>query len=112
MNWNIVTNSQEIDHIISLSNEQPILLFKHSTRCSISATALQRLERNWNEALSGNIKPFYIDLIEHRELSNAIATAFNIEHQSPQVLIIKNGTCIYNASHLGISFANMVENLH
>lgn len=111
MNWNKLTTIETLDSIANESNSQPILIFKHSTRCSISATALSRLERNWTDDTSQKIKPYYLDLIAFREISSGIAAKFNVEHESPQILIIKNGICVYNNSHTGINFATILENI-
>lgn len=101
MNWINLTDSQQIQAIIELSKQQPVLIFKHSTRCSISATALNRLERAWNLQ---DAKAYYLDLIAYRPISNALAEQFEVEHQSPQVLIIKNGQCVYHESHWDIAY--------
>ncbi len=101
MNWINFTDSQQIQEIIELSKQSPVLIFKHSTRCSISSTALNRLERAWNLT---DAKAYYLDLIAYRPISNALAEQFNVEHQSPQVLIIKNGQCVYHESHWEIAF--------
>jgi bacillithiol system protein YtxJ len=85
------------------------MILKHSTTCSISGTALHRLERNWNQEKVGELKPYYLDLLRFRPISAEIASIFNVEHQSPQVLIIQNGECIYNASHFDISFAKLAN---
>ncbi|MCO6499757.1 MAG: bacillithiol system redox-active protein YtxJ [Vicingus serpentipes] len=83
-----------------------IVIFKHSTRCSISAVSKSRLSVKWN--FKEELPIYYLDLIQHRALSNLIAEKFNVQHESPQLLLIKNGKCIYHASHLSIS----VKHLH
>ena len=83
------------------------MILKHSTTCSISKTALNRLERNWKQEHVGNLKPYYLDLLNYRLISAEVASLFNIEHQSPQILVIQNGESIYNASHFDISFAEL-----
>lgn len=105
MNWINLTNIDQINEIIELSQQEPVLIFKHSTRCSISSTALNRLERAWNLE---NSKAYYLDLISYRPISLEIANRFDVEHQSPQVLIIKNGECVYHESHWDISFDQML----
>jgi bacillithiol system protein YtxJ len=112
MNWKALENENEIEKIITLSHENPILIFKHSTRCSISDTALNRLERNWQIETDKKITTYYLDLISYRNISNRISEIFEIDHESPQILIIKNGKCIYDASHLGISYTNIIENIN
>lgn len=107
MNWNKIESAEQLAHITQESNRQPVLLFKHSTRCSISSAALARLERNWKD--DNGIKPYYLDLIAFRQVSNAIASEFNIEHQSPQALLISNGKCVYTESHMGIDVSDMLS---
>jgi bacillithiol system protein YtxJ len=107
MNWNRLDNIDAVNKIIEESQENPVVIFKHSTSCSISAMALSRLERNWNENEMGQVKAYYLDLISYRDVSNAIAEKFGVMHQSPQVLLIKNGECVYDDSHMGISYQNL-----
>jgi bacillithiol system protein YtxJ len=82
-----------------------IVIFKHSTRCSISSVAKTRLSLKWN--FKDDLPAYYLDLIQYRELSQLVADKFNITHESPQILLIKNGECVYDASHLGISVKNI-----
>ncbi len=107
MNWTKLTDATQIEQIKEESTAQPILIFKHSTTCSISAMALSRMERNWSDTTG--IKPYYLDLLTNRLLSAQVAQAFGVEHQSPQVLLIHNGECIYDASHMAISFQILTQ---
>lgn len=111
MEWNTLNTLEELDAIVKASSSQPVLLFKHSTRCSISSTSLNRLERSWNQNEVNNTAPYFLDLIAHRDISQAIAQRFNVEHQSPQALIIKEGKCTYHASHFDIQYAELVKHL-
>lgn len=104
MNWNQLTSKDQIDQIKTSSNNQPALIFKHSTRCSISSMAENRLERSWNKEEIPSMDLYHLDLIQHREISDYIATTFGVAHESPQVLIISDGECIYHNSHMGISY--------
>jgi bacillithiol system protein YtxJ len=104
MNWNTLDHTDTIEEIKESSALQPILIFKHSTRCSISSMALNRLERDWKGEDVKKLKAYFLDLIKNREVSNAVADAFHVQHQSPQVLIIKDGKCVYDNSHMGISY--------
>lgn len=97
MNWIALTDYSQIQK--ALSNSEPFLVFKHSTRCSISSMAKSRFERSFD--LEG-VSAFYLDLIAFRSISNQLANDFNVEHQSPQVLFIQNGECTYHASHNAI----------
>lgn len=101
INWNMLQNINQLDEISTISNEKPVVIFKHSTRCSISRMALKQFEKeydlNENEAI-----PYFLDLLEHRDVSNTIASRFQVTHQSPQLLLIKNGQSVYNVSHSDI----------
>jgi bacillithiol system protein YtxJ len=106
MNWLELNNEDQLDGIIEDSKNTPVLIFKHSTSCSISSMAINRLERAWKDDV--NLKPYYLDLIRYRNISNLISNKLGIEHQSPQAIVIKNGEAIYNNSHMGISY-NEIE---
>jgi bacillithiol system protein YtxJ len=108
MNWNKLETAETLQEIIKNSDITPVLIFKHSTRCSISSMALSRFERQWNQEKMGNVEPYYLDLIQHRNISNLIAQELNINHESPQVLLVENGKCTYHASHSAIYFDDLV----
>nr|WP_041264970.1 bacillithiol system redox-active protein YtxJ [Bernardetia litoralis] len=108
MNWNKLETPETLQEIIKNSDTTPVLIFKHSTRCSISTMALSRFERQWNQEKMGNVEPYYLDLIKYKNISNLIAQELKITHESPQVLLVKNGKCIYNASHSSIYFDDLV----
>jgi len=99
--WNDLTEIKQLDEIAEASAETPVIIFKHSTRCSISRMALKQFERDYNIE-AGKAKPYFLDLLEHRDISNEIASRFTVQHQSPQVIIVKDGAAIYNASHSDI----------
>lgn len=101
MNWITLQDTEELNVIKKNSTEVPCIIFKHSTRCSISSIAKSRLEKNWN--FNDMIKPYFLDLIAKRDISNEIAEVFQVEHASPQLLLIQNGSCTWNTSHLDIS---------
>ena len=109
MNWQKLTDIEQLDTIKQESLSVPVLIFKHSTRCSISATTLSRLERNWDDEKSKGLKPYYLDLIAERPISNQIAKDFAVEHQSPQALLIKGGKCVFDTSHMSISFDELIR---
>lgn len=99
-NWQHIQSLADLEQANQQSHSQSILIFKHSTRCSISSAALGRMQRGWDNQTA---PVYYLDLIKHRDISNAIAQQYDIEHQSPQVLVIKDGKCIQHASHFDIS---------
>jgi len=109
MNWNKLTSEAQIDQVILESAAKPVLLFKHSTSCSISSMSLDRLLRNWKAEDSDKITPYYLDLLAYRNLSNLVAERFDIPHESPQVLLIQNGKVTYHESHYGISYAEIMN---
>lgn len=109
MKWQKLQSADQLAEIKSLSTTKPVLIFKHSTRCSISSMALSRLERAWKEEDNSKIEPYYLDLIEYRPISNQIAQEFNVMHESPQVLVIKDGKCLHTNSHSGINYFEILE---
>ncbi|HOY07471.1 MAG TPA: bacillithiol system redox-active protein YtxJ [Saprospiraceae bacterium] len=109
--WTAITAASDIEHILSRSNEVPCLIFKHSTSCNISAIAKYRLEDDWR-AGKDELEPYYLDLLRYRGISNQLAETFNVYHESPQVLLISGGECIYDASHLDISVEELTEALN
>lgn len=98
LNWNALTQIAQLDSIVEESAEKPVVIFKHSTRCSISRMALKNFEREYNLEES-EVAPYFLDLLEHRDVSNEIAQKFQVIHQSPQLLLIKNGKSVYDVSH-------------
>ena len=109
MHWIHLTDEEQLKQIISNSNTRPQVIFKHSTRCSISSVALQRLQKAEQPA---DIDFYYLDLIAYRSLSNKIADTFKVHHESPQVLVLKDGDWIYDESHLGISMDEILDSIH
>jgi len=105
-NWLTLNEAQQLDDIVALSHDVPCLIFKHSTRCPISSAAKHRIEGSW-EFSDTEIMPYYLDLIRYRSISDQIATQFEVYHESPQVLLIKNGECIYDESHLDINVEDL-----
>lgn len=102
INWVELKTLTDLDEAIALSQEKPVMLFKHSTRCSISAMALNRIESDWSFS-EEEITPFYLDLIAHRDISAAIADKLNVFHASPQMMVVKEGKSILDASHNSIN---------
>lgn len=109
MNWHTLNSADQLKQIDQDSQHTPVMLLKHSTRCSISSAALSRLERNWQDSDNQKLQPYYLDLLQHRDISNAIASHYGIEHQSPQVLVIKGGKCVYSATHFDINYKDLIS---
>ena len=112
IDWLSFEKEQQLDDIIQLShnvNVDAVAIFKHSTRCSISSMAKNRLERNWNPT-NKNIPFYYLDLLAFRQLSNEVANRFDLMHESPQLLLIQKGELKAHASHSAIS-SSLIEEL-
>lgn len=107
MNWIALKNPGQLDLLRAESKNQPIIIFKHSRTCSISNAALNRLERNWKEEEMTSVKPYFLDLLSYREISRSIADLFDVEHESPQVIVLKNGEAVFHKSHFDIDFASI-----
>ena len=110
MNWISVNDQSQVDAILAASFDKPQLLFKHSTRCGISAHALQRIEQGEN-ILTSTIDCYYLDLLAYRSISNLIAEKWGVPHLSPQVILLSEGKVIYTASHSAIEPQKIVERL-
>jgi bacillithiol system protein YtxJ len=105
VNWVSLETLSQLDEIVTLSNKKSILIFKHSTRCSVSRMVLKEFENAF--AFEEKITPYFLDLLEHRDISNTIASRFEVQHQSPQILVIKDGKAVYNASHENIDAGSL-----
>ncbi len=105
INWIPLVDLGQLNEIILLSSEKPVVIFKHSTRCSVSRMALKQFESEFD--LEDQVTPYFLDLLEHRDISNAIAERFDVVHQSPQLLLIKNGMSVYDVSHSAIEVAEL-----
>jgi bacillithiol system protein YtxJ len=96
---------EEITQIAQIKEESkvnPVVIYKHSTRCGISKMVIRQFEKLFTEKHK-NFKVYYLDLLNHRDISNELAEVFGVMHQSPQVLVIKNESCVFNTSHESIA---------
>lgn len=104
MNWIVLKEEEQLAEIKTESSNRPVVIFKHSTRCSISLMAKSRLDR---ESAPDQVSFYYLDLLKYRPLSNRVAEEFGVQHASPQVLLIKDGKCVYDESHNGIEMSEI-----
>lgn len=112
MDWLAIESLTDIEKAVEdsyMENNKAVILFKHSTRCSISSTAKFRLENSLKS--NPDFITYYLDLLKNRELSNYLAERFSVRHESPQAIVLKNGKCIYHASHLSISISDIEQSL-
>ena len=105
--WLPLTDSEQIIALAQASHTQPVLIFKHSTTCSISAAAKGKIDRQWADSGLADVPIYYLDLLRFRPLSAQIAEQFGIRHESPQLLLIQAGECRYDASHMGIRLSDV-----
>jgi bacillithiol system protein YtxJ len=106
INWIQLNAMGALEMIAKASSSKPQVIFKHSTRCSISVMAKSRLEKSQSP---DHIDFHYLDLLNNRDISNQIAERYHVHHESPQILLIKNGECLYSESHNAISMEDIIE---
>lgn len=109
--WKNLESKEQLEKLIDSSNEKTVVVFKHSTRCSISSMALNRLQRSWNEEEMEPVDFYYLDLISYRDISNEIADKLQVVHQSPQLIIIRNGKAVFHTSHMGVNYEELKNHL-
>lgn len=100
--WNHIKSEADLQKAVEESHQKKVAIFKHSTRCFISKTVLKNFEKEVSDS-DKDVAYYFLDLLAHRDLSNKIADDFDVEHQSPQLIVLENGNAIKNASHQSIS---------
>jgi bacillithiol system protein YtxJ len=110
LQWIALEREEQVNEIAEISATIPVLIFKHSTTCGISRMALKQFEKEY-DLDEKTVKPYFLDLKQYRSLSNLVASHFGVHHESPQILLIKNGKAVYNESHGGISVGAVKEKL-
>jgi len=106
--WIFLTSESQLEEIERKSFEKPQVVFKHSTRCSISSVSMNKFVKNYNIP-SADADLYYLDLLNYRSVSDEVGIKFQVIHQSPQVLVIKNGETVYDASHYSIQTDKILE---
>jgi len=96
LNWSELSELSQLDTIIEDSKTKTQVIFKHSTRCGISRAVLKQFEK---KEIEDTIDLYYLDLLSYRDISNELASKFQVIHQSPQLLVIKNGVVVAHDSH-------------
>ncbi|MFN0036575.1 MAG: bacillithiol system redox-active protein YtxJ [Saprospiraceae bacterium] len=110
LHWLLLDSFEGIEQLKNRSHEVPCLIFKHSTRCEICSIAKYRLEDDWDFG-AGKMEAYYLDVLNFRPVSLQVADTFQVHHESPQVLLIVDGECIYDASQLDITVEELREGL-
>ena len=107
--WHVLSKVEQLDELVEESKNKPVAIFKHSTRCGISRMVLKQFEKNYD--LDDNqLKLYFLDLLQNRDISNEIAARFKVHHESPQMIVLKDGEVIHHDSHQGID-ANHLKSL-
>ena len=106
LSWTPLISVDEINTIKEISKNQSVLIFKHSTRCGISRMVIKQFESLFNEE-NKQLKVYYLDLLRFREVSSKLSEVFQVIHQSPQLLVVKNGISVYDESHYEITKVNL-----
>ncbi len=109
IHWKALNMQHQLQEIIRESFNQIIFIFKHSTWCHTSSLAKMRLEDNWARELSTLTEIYLLDVFKNRDLSNEVANLFQVHHESPQILLIQDGECFHDASHLDITVEEIRE---
>lgn len=99
--WKPLTAASQLDEIVEESKTETVLIFKYSTRCGVSRMVLNRFESGFDTD-NNDVVCYFLDLLSYRDVSDEIAARFQVFHQSPQLLVIKNGVCVAQGSHYGI----------
>lgn len=102
--WKELTSVDDLEKSIEKSQDKIVVIFKHSTRCIISKTVLRNFENEIEKYNGDSFNFYYLDLLNHRDMSNRIAETLNVSHQSPQVIVLKDREVVYHASHENIKF--------
>lgn len=108
ISWKHLTDVSQLDEIIQSSYDKPVAIFKHSIRCGISAMVLDHLEGQW-DIDAKNLDVYFLDLINYRPVSNETALKLGVPHQSPQIILLKEGKAVYATSHHAISAQTLKE---
>ena len=106
--WNQLSDAEQLEDIKQNSKSKTQIIFKHSTRCGISSMVLNRFKKGY-ELSENQADLYYLDIIANRPVSNAVAETFNVVHESPQLLIIKNNSVVAHDSHSGINNLDLLR---
>ncbi|AUC23090.1 MULTISPECIES: bacillithiol system redox-active protein YtxJ [Polaribacter] len=106
LNWIPLTSMEELEKIKEISKTEAVLIFKHSTRCGISSMVIKQFEKLFTEEHQ-KLKVYYLDLLNYRDISDEVGFTFQVMHQSPQLIVVKNGVSVENASHYEITNTNL-----
>lgn len=100
--WILLKSVPQLELIETKPNAKTQLIFKHSTRCGISRMVINQFIDAY-EFTEQDFDLYYLDILNNREISNEVGYRFQVIHESPQLLVVKNGVVVAHASHGGIN---------
>ena len=106
--WHVLSEMKQLDEIAEQSKTKTVAIFKHSTTCGISKMALRNFERNYS-LTDEQMKLYYLDLKSYRTVSDEVGYKFQVIHQSPQLIVVKNGIAVAHASHHSIQAEELIN---
>ncbi len=104
--WHVLSTMEQVDELLEESKSIPVAIFKHSTRCGVSRSVLKQWERDYN-LKEEQLKLYFLDLLQYRNISNAISERLQVPHESPQLIVVKNGAAVHNDSHHYINASHL-----
>lgn len=104
-----MTSIEQLNSAVEATEDQPLLLFKHSTRCPISSNAYQEMNDYLHNNANENVKYGIIYVVEDRPVSNEAAEKLGVKHESPQAILIKKGIPVWHTSHSDITRATLTN---
>ncbi len=107
--WHALTEQKQLDEIEAECEKKTIAIFKHSTRCGISRMVLSNFEKSFDLEKDGNYKLYFLDLLANRDISNEVAVRFDVRHESPQLIILKNRKVVHHSSHHSARIEDLKE---
>jgi bacillithiol system protein YtxJ len=109
--WKKLKTQEELENLIENSHRVPSVIYKHSSRCGSSFIVKKRLEHDWVFG-EGDVDIYFLDLVEHRDVSDEVSRVFRVRHESPQILVIRDGESVYDTSHGGVSVKSIKKALN
>lgn len=100
--WIPLVSIEQLEEIRERSKVKPQAIFKHSTTCGISRMVMNRFNEGY-DIPQNNIDLHYLDLHNYRSVSNETSNVFGVVHESPQLIVIKNGVVVAHESHGAIT---------
>ena len=97
-----IDDQATLENLISDSTQKPVIVFKHSTACSISSRAYREMEK-----LEGQVN--ILEVQSAREVSRELANRTGIRHETPQVIVLRDGKAVWNASHFDVKAADVMK---